>query len=381
MRRSPHLRNVLCAAIPATALLASAQLFASSPAIAATLTFGSQLSVPATLDTAENLNYEGTDIPVPGSVFHINHDGADTLLWNIAQPQGLPTAPSGGQVIGVSLEGCARQPAGAPAPLTQIHFQDLTPMPDGGVHINLTSGAFDIPVCGAGGAGGSTVTSYAPVNFCVSQGDYVGFNDEGGFVGAEGLPPYPAGVPYQVIGSVAGATMDSFIRNGGTNNGTSISPSDRTYHDGFASNANEELLLQATLATGADASDSCPGGTKSSYVPPTSGYSQKPSPPFKVGPQTDGINHRGVVAVAVYCHQASGCKGSLSLVPLGTGRRASTVRAPFSIPGGKTSHVSVRLPAKLVKLAKSRGRKGLSVSMTVTTGSTTVTQKIVVKVY
>ena len=60
------------------------------------------------------------------------------------------------------------------------------------------------------------------MNLCVGQGDYVDFNDEGGFVGG-GPPPYPAGVPYEVIGAVPGAAMDSFVRDGGTNNGATMS--------------------------------------------------------------------------------------------------------------------------------------------------------------
>lgn len=381
--KPPRMLAVPFAALCAAALCAAAlALAAASAASAETLTFGSPLSVPATLNTAENLNYEGSNIALPGSVFHMSHDGADTLLWNTIQPSGSPTAPSGGQVTSVSLEGCARQPAGAPAPLTQIHFQDVTPIPGGGARIVSTSQAFEIPVCGVNGASGSTVTTYAPFNFCVSQGDWVAFNDEGGFVPSEtGMPPYPAGVPYMVIGSVTGATMDSFIRNGGTTNGTTISPSDRTYHDGFASNSNEEVLLRSTLATGADASDSCPGGTKSSYKGPTSGYSQKPAPPMRVGPQTDGINHRRVVAIAIYCHQPAGCKGSLTVTPLARGRRAGVVKVAFSIPGSKTSHVPVHLPAAVVALARKRRPKGLPVSVTATTGSTTISQTINVRIF
>jgi len=35
-------------------------------------------------------------------------------------------------------------------------------------------------VVGPNGAGGSTVSTYEPVNLCVNKGDYVDFNDEGG---------------------------------------------------------------------------------------------------------------------------------------------------------------------------------------------------------
>ena len=41
-----------------------------------------------------------------------------------------------------------------------------------------------------------------------------------------------------------------------------MSPGDRNANDGFASNANEELMLQVTLGTGPDARYVCPGGTR-----------------------------------------------------------------------------------------------------------------------
>ena len=49
----------------------------------------------------------------------------------------------------------------------------------------------------------------------MSTGDYVAFNDEGGYV------PYiyRSGVPYQVLGAARGSVMNSFIRGNGTNNG------------------------------------------------------------------------------------------------------------------------------------------------------------------
>jgi hypothetical protein len=283
-------------------------------ASAATLTFGSPIAVSASKDTANDLNYQGSNVALPGSVFHIPHDGADSALWNVQLPVGDPTAPAGGQVVSVRLEGCAE--SNGPAPLTQIHFQSLAPMAGGGAKVELTSQGFDIPVCGVGGASGSTISSYDPINLCVAPGDYVDFNDEGGFVGAQsGPPPYPAGVPYKVIGSVAGATMDSFIRNNGVGNGATFSPSDTTNHDGFASNPGEELMLQATLATGPDATPICPGGTKG--VPPPGSVRVAHRHVFPMltipTPQLDGMNVRGVVQVAIYCHSTSSCTGTITL--------------------------------------------------------------------
>lgn len=342
---------------------------ATAGANAATITFGSPLSVAATKDTAHDLNYSGSDTQLPGSVFHNPHDGADTALWNVQMAGGSPTAPAAGQIVSVSIKGCAQ--SNGPPPLTQIHFQDLAPEPGGAVRVNVTTQAFDIPVCGQEGASGDTVSVYRPTNFCVAQGDYVDFNDEGGFVPSPGTPPYPSGVPYMVIGSVAGSTMDSFIRNGGVGNGTTFSPGDTTYHDGFASNANEELLLQATLATGPDATPLCPGGTKGMQSP-------QPGPPLAShrrsvplvtlpGPQLDGMNSHGVVRVAIYCHARSGaCTGLLTLNSKAS-RRSRSVRlgtAPFSVPALHTGRVMVHLDSRARHLvSKTKGRLGVDVTL------------------
>src|ERR1700722_18852829 len=94
------LRTVLRSRLPLIYLLAG--LFVSlAPAAsrAAVTTFGSPLSVPATLNTTENLNYKGTFTPVPpapdapNGIFHTNHYGADTALWNVGLASGEPSVP------------------------------------------------------------------------------------------------------------------------------------------------------------------------------------------------------------------------------------------------------------------------------------------------
>ena len=363
----PGLNSVLRWALAATWSIALVPMPLVGTAGAATLTFGSHMAVPASKDTANDLNYRGSDVPLPGSVFHIPHDGADGALWNVQLPAGDPTAPTGGQVVSVRLEGCAK--SNGPAPLTQIHFQTLAPMAGGGAKVELTSQAFDIPVCGVGGANGSTVSSYDPINLCVAQGDYVDFNEEGGFVGAQngGPPPYPAGVPYMVIGSVAGATMDSFIRNNGVGNGATFSPTDTTNHDGFASNPNEELMLQATLATGPDATPICPGGTKG-VPPPGSARATRRHvfPTLTIPtPQLDGMNIRGVVQVAIYCHSADTCTGTITLhsKPHHGSHSVWLGAARFVVGAHRTGKARVRLSA----LARRMVRKtvgGLKVEVT-----------------
>ena len=344
---------------------------APATSLAAISTFGSPLSVPATLNTAENLGYPGTYTPVPpnpeapNGLFHTYHDGADTVLWNVAQATGGPQAPATGQAVKVSLEGCAQEAPHGPPPLTQIHFQDLSPLPGGGAKVNITSQAFDIPICGRSGASGSTVTTYEPINLCVSAGDYVAFNDDGGYV--ENV--YRSGVPYQVLGSVKGSTMDSFIRNNGTGNGATLSSSDLSAHDGFASNNNEELMLRVTLGTGPDATHICPGGTQG--LPPL-------LPPIGIRPQTDGVDHGRIVSVAVYCRLTPECKGVATLTAMG--RHLKYGHSPFSVQGKKTTHVPIRVTPQLMGLIRTH-RGGVYATLSALVGGKTVTQTIAVKIF
>jgi hypothetical protein len=241
------------------------------------------------------------------------------------------------------------------------------------VHVNLTSQAFDIPVCGESGASGTTVTTYDPINLCVSAGDYVDFNDEGGYV------PYiyRSGVPYQVIGATPGSTMDSFIRGNGTNNGATLSSSDTTANDGFAENRSEELMLQATLGTGPDATHLCPGGTAGMPPPP------RVLPPLRIVAQTDGVNHRGIVQVAMYCRPAEGCNGLATLGPAsglsGYGRGRVYGRANFSLRGGHTAHVPIRVSSELMR--RVRRSHAASTLLTVVMGGRTFTQRVTVKIF
>jgi hypothetical protein len=364
--RTPRLLLELAACLLLAGLLA---VLAPAASPAAITTFGSPLSVPATLNTSDDLGYLGTYTAVPPSPdapngrFHTAHNGADTALWNVGLASGDPRSPATGQAVKVSLEGCAKPSSGGPQPLTQIHFQDLSPLPGGGARVKITSQAFDIPVCGQNGAGGSTISTYEPINLCVAQGDYVAFNDEGGYVSNI----YRSGVGYQVIGSMQGSTMNSFIRGGGTGNGATMSSGDITAVDGFSSNRNDELMLQVTLGTGPDATHICAGG---------SGGLGPALPPLKIRPQTDGVNEARMIAVSAYCRPASGCRGVASLAL--AGKTASFGRAAFSLPGNKTSRMSIRVTPKLMALI--RRNHGVSTLVSAVMGGKLFTQTILVKI-
>ena len=300
---------------------------------------------------------------LPSGVVHTQHFGADTALWNVALSGGAPVVPATGQALQVRLEGCALPAVGGPRPDTQIHFQDVTPLPQGGVAVNISSQPFQIPVCGQDGASGSAVSTYDPINLCVSQGDYVAFNDDGGYV----PNIYRAGVGYQVLGSVPGSTADSFIRNNGTGNGSMLSPSYSSPNDGFAVNKDEELMLQVTLGTGSDATHICPGGTRG--LPP-------PLPPIGVRPQTDGVNHSRIVAVAIFCNLSPECKGTATLML--AGKSLGVGQAGFSLQTKRTSHVPIRVTPQLMTLI--RKHHGVRTTLVAVVAGKTVTQTVSVKI-
>ena len=329
---------------------------------------GSPLSVPATLDTATDLSYPGvyTQVPpspeAPNGVFHTFHYGADTALWNFSNAGGELHVPETGQATKIEVEGCAQRAANGPLPLTSIHFQDLSPQPGGGAKVNITSQGFDLPVCGENGAGASTITSFVPINLCVSAGDYVGFNDNGGYV----PNVYRSGVPYQVLGSVTGATTDSFVKDQGTGNGAILSPAVTSPMDGFAVNRDEELMMRVTLGTGADATHICPGGKQG--LPPALA-------PIRVSPQTDGVNHSRIVAVAMFC-RVSPCNG-VATIKGKTGRTYG--RSGFALTSGKTIHLPIRVQPSLIDLI--RRYHGVSATLEASVAGKTVTQTIGIKIF
>jgi hypothetical protein len=346
-------------------LLLVALLMLSVPAgsSGAVLTYGSPLAVSATLNTAENLAYKGTYTPLSGSVFHTFHAGVDSALWGIPQGGKVLSVPVNGQALKISLKGCAVPAAGGPAPLTQIHFQVLSPQTGGGARVDLTSQPFEIPVCGANGTSGATVSSYEPTNLCVSPGDYLDFNDEGGYL--ENV--YRAGVPYEVLGAVKGSTTNSFLKGNGTGNGAVFSPSETSATEGFASNQNEELLMQAQLGTGPNARYVCPGGTKE--APPV-------LPVIHVHPQTDGLNHAGIVQIAIYCRPPTGCPGTATTTAHGV---AGVVgRATFDLHGDTTSRVAIKISPRLQAVI--RRHHGAAATFTATVQGHEFTQTIEIKI-
>jgi hypothetical protein len=212
----------MVSARPLTALLAASLALLAWPAAghAAKTTFGSDLKAPA--EVAET-------------------HGADAVFWGTNLPGDRAVrVPRKGQVTRVRLKGTALRPAGAPPPVTLMHFQILRPVGRGRVKVMLTSAGFRVPV----GGDRNRVTSYRPVNLCARRGDYVAFNNVGGFQ----PPHYPNGTPFRVFSGVTGSTTGFYTRGDGTNNGAVFRGSAKR---------GRELLMQMVLTTGRSVSPPC----------------------------------------------------------------------------------------------------------------------------
>jgi hypothetical protein len=254
-------------------------LFGGSAAYAGTLTFGSDLSTAPTLDTANGAYHNNGDATGPESAIPPNpHAAEDTAVWNATMPAGSPGAPVGGQVTGVKVEGCAIEDTTAPSqdsegtPVNTVLFQVLVAQTqlDGSINYTpvATAGNFLIPFCSSsadpatGPVNTSTVTTFSPVHECVSPGNLIDFHDIGGFIPSAGGggPWYPQGTPFDVIASVGGSVMNSYV--GFTNTATYGPNSPPTGPDaGFASEPGEQIEMQMVEGTGGDAYGLCPGGS------------------------------------------------------------------------------------------------------------------------
>jgi hypothetical protein len=199
-------------ALPVLAAVAAVAL--PSVAEAGTVKFGSSLNAPANKTETH---------PV------------DSVFWAQKLPGGARVrAPERGKVATIKLKGSVVKHGSTP--VTLFHFQILHPIPGGKMKVTVTSGGFHVPV----GGDQNRITTYHPINLCAKQGDYVAFNDVGGYK----PPNYPNGTPFRIFSNVPDATTNFFSKAGGTNNNATFKGS---------AHVGEELLMRMTLLTGQDA--------------------------------------------------------------------------------------------------------------------------------
>ena len=285
-------------------------------------TFGSDLSAPA-----NSIEPEGAIHPFYQGVWY----GADTAFWNTKLANGgQVSAPRDGQIVELRVKGTAiagPHPWTASDPRVLVHFQVLTPQPNGTAKVDLTSGGVDWPI----GGDSQQVTTYRPINLCADRGDFIDFNTWGGH---EWRWDRYGGVPLQVFSQVRGSSFNWYEKDQGTNNGDTLWARAR---DG------RELLLQTVIASGPDASDICPGGYAQHIF---RGAEIQPSP------QTAVLRTRDRVAkVRTFCHGENygACHGVLKLMADIGGVETEIGRTDFKVENSYTVNVQVPLSPETVQ--------------------------------
>jgi PASTA domain len=312
VRKLPILVAAVVAAVCAFPVAASAEV----------TVFGSDLSAPA-----NSVEPNGGIHPFyKGDWF-----GADTAFWNTKLANGgQVSAPRDGQIVELRAKGIALSgphPWDPSDPRALVHFQVLHPQPDGTVKVDLTSAGVDWPI----GGDPQQVTTFRPVNLCTHRGDYVDFNTWGGH---EWRWDQYGGIPMQVFSRVRGSSMSWYEKDQGTNNGDTLRG--RTL-DG------RELLLQAVIASGPDASDICPGGYQQHIF---RGLEIQPSP------QSAILRTRDKVAkVRTFCHYENygACIGNLKLTADFGGQDVAIGEVNYKVPHGHTINVQVPLSDEVIR--------------------------------
>jgi hypothetical protein len=229
--------------------------------------------------------------------------------------------PVEGQITEIRLKGTAVSSTlpGAPKPLNEVHFQVVRPQPNGSVSVILSSDPKYVPYSGDP----NQVTEYRPDGYmCVNKGDYITFNDEGGWV----PNLYQEGVPFRVFANVGGSTTSQFTKDNGTGIGGNFHGTPKQ---------GQELLMQMTLRTSYDASPVCPGGMKG-----------KEFKGLQIVGNQSVVVRKGVGRVRATCPGTSqgGCQGTLTLAANGKVLGA----APFSIPATATTNIKIPVKTKLL---------------------------------
>ena len=263
----------------------------------------------------------------------VEDHGADSAFWNVfidGQPQ---TIPAGGQVTFIRVKGSVLEaPSGRPKPDPQFHFQVIRPQGRGVVKVILSSAPFRLPI----GGDPNEISGYKPVNLCVNRGDYVDFNDIGGFEWRWGNY---SGMPVQVFSRTPDSTVNFYSKNNGTNIGSEWAPQE--------THVGQELLMQYKLATGRDASDICPGG-----------YSQHIFSGLSVRNETISLStKKRIVKMHAACPGKTygACKGVLVLTGTLGGQPVTIGGTSFSVRPAYSASFELKLSRKMVKKIKRAG--------------------------
>ena len=352
-------------------------VFASAPAQAATVQIGSDLSADATIIEAHQQDSMFWANTIAGKSFSVPADGQITKAW---------------------VKGMALQQAGAGPPLNKIAFQVVRRQADGSLKIPEGGGSsapFDLPYTGDQ----NQVTEYNKIeNLCVKAGDFVAFNNRGGwqYAGTDANPDalnpnwYQSGAPFRVFGAVGSSSTYRYTQHDGTKNGMTVTPG--------APRDGSELLMRLELTTGKEVSQSCGGPPRHANgdCVYTDCAMTKPNPATDPGfvemrlVHPDGGIQRAYVLkktrafqVGAYCASPTPCSGTATLTrtvriirkgkpPKIEERTVAT--APFTGAAQDGFKIDMKVTKRLFKWVRSGKKKTRTVTMTLasSTGKTFV---------
>jgi PASTA domain-containing protein len=283
----------------------------------------------------------GSDLSAPATQFESH--GADTAIWNPAA--GSLVSPVDGEVTEIRIRGGVKpnlllRNTEAERLATLFHFQALHPQPDGSLFVELSSGDMFLPLLPSSGS--DPVTTYAQqqpgpngsaalVNVCVRKGDVLDFNTIGA---SEYSDLQTRGANIQIFAATAGSRIDWYEDDNETGVGKTLPrPGSGKKID---STDRLEMLMQAVVKTGSDATDSCFGGFRQHVF---RGAEINPSP------QVDPIVLRTATRTArvrIFCHGENygGCAGTLTLLD-SAGQAIGS--APFDVPNAQVGAADVQL--------------------------------------
>lgn len=286
---------------------------------------------------ADVINF-GSDLSGAANV--VRSHGSDTAFWNTALASGGAfAAPAEGHITAIRVKGGVLTRTADHRLARLVHFQVLDPG-SGGLKVKTSSGDFFLPRTDDQ----QVVTTYKEpelLNICVNKGDLIDLNTLGG---SEFAAAGDAGSALQVFSRTPGSTTNWYEANDGTNTGA-VFPQSTPMRE-------TELLLQAVLSTGPDASDICPGGYRQ-HIFRGLAFPAPTQPTVKT--KTRRVRLKGE------CHGENygGCFGDLTLSAVIDGAQRTLGEVKFSIKPGYKETIEIPISeASVLAIQKAKTLQG-----------------------
>jgi hypothetical protein len=303
------MRLSICAAVAALLLIPAA-------AQADQITFGSSLA--GTPDSTETHQAD---------TLFVNHTAKNSTM-----------APASGEILAIRVKGRIVPKGAGKQDINLWHSQVLRPNADGTFTVDSSSQHLYFPV----GGSADEVHTFVPSVQCIKQGQYVDFNNVGGWDGDMGDP---RGTQYQIFKNDSASETYWYEHDQGTNIGATFALNRRVRSDTGQEFPGapfpKELMMQIVVGTGFDSSNLCEGGLK--------GYEYSG---VDVTKTTFTVYDDGVAGARVGCTSGRGfCEGTVRLEVDG----AELGRADFKINRNVTTNIDVPLTNDGARVVNTRG--------------------------